>query len=305
MASYTYPVPAKSGALTAAEIHLLLSNPDRVAKRVLELSEYKFLADFILGGRYVAQGGAVLYETGEEIFPADDPRAVAAGAEYPLTVMTEGELAAAKTTKWGLDTIVTDERIARQGMDPVNRALSKLVNGNVRYVDGAAIGVITSKVTATTAVGAWTTGAAIVEGVLNAKALQDENLGINMDTVVLKGTQFAKVVGRLVADDLLPRENGNLVLTGVLPINAFGLTWVTSPSWTSGDPLLVDREQLGGMADEDLQSPGYSRSNEGPGVETKVIRQDENDRYRLRARRVTVPVVVEPKAATFLTGHGL
>lgn len=50
------------------------------------------------------------------------------------------------------------------------------------------------------------------------------------------------------------------------------------------------------MADEDLGGPGYTKID-GIGVETKSIRDDENDKYRLRARRVTVPVVLEPAAA--------
>ena len=78
-----------------------------------EILAHKFVADYLLAGRFRAVGGAILYETGEEIFPADSAAAVAPGAEYPRTVLTSGELAAAKTTKWGLDTPVTDESIAR------------------------------------------------------------------------------------------------------------------------------------------------------------------------------------------------
>jgi hypothetical protein len=62
---------------------------------------------------------------------------------------------------------------------------------------------------------------------------------------------------------------------------------------------VADSKQLGGMADEDLGGPGYVKVN-GVGVEVKTIRDDENDQYRVRARRVTVPVVVEPAAARFI-----
>ena len=53
------------------------------------------------------------------------------------------------------------------------------------------------------------------------------------------------------------------------------------------------------MADEDLGGPGYVKAG-GIGTEVKTIRDDENDQYRVRARRVTVPVVVEPAAARFI-----
>ena len=67
---------------------------------------------------------------------------------------------------------------------------------------------------------------------------------------------------------------------------------------------MLDSDQLGGMADEDLGGPGYvSAAGEGTAaVQVKVMRKDEEDKYRLRARRVTVPVVLEPGAARKITG---
>jgi hypothetical protein len=62
---------------------------------------------------------------------------------------------------------------------------------------------------------------------------------------------------------------------------------------------VLDSSQLGGMADEDLGGPGYVRAG-GVGVETKSIRDDDNDQNRIRARRVTVPIVLEPTAGRFI-----
>ena len=42
----------------------------------------------------LAIGGAILYETGEELFPADSAEAITPGGAYPKTVLTAGELAA-------------------------------------------------------------------------------------------------------------------------------------------------------------------------------------------------------------------
>lgn len=302
----TYPFPSREGTLTPAQVHELLQSPSRIARRVRTLADQRFIADFLLGGRYTAQGGGVFYETGEQLFASDDPKAVAPGAEYPKTVMTEGELAAAKVTKWGLETDVTDEAISRLGIDPVNRALARLVNTVVRHVDSVALAVIAAKVTASVSGGAWSTGAQIVEGVLTAKATGDNQGegGYDMNTVVLKPVAFAKVQAHLINASLLPRENGNPVLGGGV-IDALGLTWTTSPHTATSDPILVDRDQLGGMADENLGSPGYSRAADGVGVETKIKRDDDRDAYEPRARRVTVPVVVDPLAAIRITGTGL
>ncbi|PZE23916.1 hypothetical protein DEI86_13535 [Curtobacterium sp. MCBD17_028] len=106
----------------------------------------------------------------------------------------------------------------------------------------------------------------------------------------------------MITSNFLPRESGNTVETGVIP-NYLGLTWTTSRYVPFTDPFLVDRNQLGGMADEDLGSPGYSRA--ASGIETKTIRAESRDAYDLRARRVTVPVVRDIRAGLRITGTGL
>lgn len=307
---YTYPAPPATvvGGDTV-EIHYLLKTPTLVARRLRTLLDQRYIADALLTGRFTAQGGSILYETGEPIFTANDPESVAPGANYPQTQVSGGALAAAKTSKWGQDVPVTDEAISRLGINPVDRAFTKLVNQSVRFIDSAALGVIASKITQTFDVtaagpGAWTTGSSIVEGVLLAKAkvtALDE--GYDPNVIVLSDAQWAKAVARLNADGLLPREAGNPVLTGVWP-QALGLTWMSSNHTSSANPLLVDSLQLGGMADENLGGPGYIRTG-GVGVETKVIRDDDNDSYLLRARRVTVPVVLEPNAGITITNTGL
>lgn len=304
MSSYTYPIRQTEGNLTPEQVHLLLANPTVVARRIAELTNMKFIADYLLSGKYDATGGGVFYETGEPAFVDDQPRAVSPGAEYPKAVMTAGEITAAKTVKWGLETDVTDERIARQGMDPVNKALARLANTVVRHVDSVAWGVITSKVTSTKQSAAWTAPSAIIESIL---AIQTERAalgtGLNLSTVVLSGAQYAKVMGVLLDKGVLPREDANPVLSGTMPVNAFGLDWVTSPHVTGTDPWLIDREQLGGVGDERLGSPGYTTAS-GTTIEVQSIRH-KDDKYELRARRVCVPVVVEPLAGVKITGTGL
>ena len=313
--SLTYPPPTATVGtdLTTVEIHHLLKTPTLIRKRLAELLKQKFIADYLLAGRFSTQGGAILYETGEEIFPADSPEAVAPGANYPRTVLTSGELAAAKTVKWGLDTPVTDEAISRLNIEAVNKALLKLANANVKQVDSVALAVIASKVTQVISVttgtngvntGAWSADDAIIEGVLAVKAKAEElNVGEGFDysVVALKPSQWAKVAGKLMTGGLMPREQQNPLATGVVQ-DFMGMTWVKSTFVPFSDPILVDQSRLGGMADEDLRSPGYASLD---GLETKSIRKDESDEYLLRARRVTVPVVLEPNAAVVIDDTGL
>ncbi|RZU61746.1 hypothetical protein [Zhihengliuella halotolerans] len=314
--SYTYPAPPATVTQDgqAVEIHQFLKSPTLIARRLRDLTAQKFIADYLLSGRFKAQGGSILYENGESLFAADDPEAVAPGADYPTTVMTSGELQAAKTVKWGRDSIVTDEAISRLLMNPVERGLLKLANTTIRHVDSVALGVIASKVTQTFDctnagdgnTGAWTSAEAVIAGTLAAKAkVEEENVGegYDLNVVVLKPTQYALVMSKLLADGVLPRESSNPINSGEFP-NYLGLTWTTTAHTPVTNPLLVDNTQLGGMADEDIKSPGYSRIG-GVGLETKSIRDEDNDRWKIRARRVTVPVVTEPNAAIEIVNTGI
>lgn len=308
--AYQYPeAPASVGSdLSITQVHHLMKSPALLVKRAADLARQKYIADYLLAGRYQAVGGSILYETGEEIFPADVAEQIAPGGEYPRTTLTSGELASAKTDKWGQDSPVTDEAISRLNISPVDKALRKVVNGMIRQGDGSALGVIGSKVSQSEAASAAWTGAsaadAIIDTVLSVQAQYEElndDYSFDYNTVVLKPTQFAKIAAALIKSDLVPRESQNFALTGVIP-DYLGFTWVTSKHVPFSDPLLLDREQLGGIATENIQSPGYSNLE---GIEVKSLRDDDTDSYRVRGRRVFVPVVLEPRAGIRITGTGI
>lgn len=306
MGSFTYPVAHPEGQLTTEQLHMILRNPRVISTRVAELAKMRFIADFLLTGRFDAQGGGIFYETGEELFPADVTQAVAPGGEYPFTILTVGNMAAAKVTKWGLGTRLTDEKLAREGRSYLDRALARIVNGMIRDVDGVAMAVIQSKVTSEfTSPAAWTTAGKAAEALLTIQSERsDLATGIELETVVMKASQWAKLVGMLVDDKALPREQHGVVMAGRLPVDAYGLTWATSPQYKLDTPMFVDRRQLGGMGDERLNSPGWARAG-NVGVETISERASANDAWDVRTRRPTVPVVLEPMAGVLLKNTGL
>lgn len=304
--SYTYPVKHPTGNLTTDQLHMLLANPSLIARRVADLTKMKFIADFLLPARFDATGGGIFYETGEPVFASDDPEAIEPLGEYPLVVLEDGTVVSARTDKWGLDTIVSDEKIARQGRVPVDRGILRVSNTIIRFVDQVAMAVIASRVSSSFAsVDAWTTAGNAVEAILTIQAERAElGLGFELDTVVLRPAQYAKVIGMLIDDKALPRESGETAIQGNLPVDALGLTWATTPHFQGANPLLLDPDNLGGMADEKLGGPGYASAGEF-GVEVKTIRDDDAEGYKLRGRRVTVPVVTEPLAGVQLTNTGL
>lgn len=321
MAGFTYPgTPARvTQEGNALEIHRFLKNPTLIARAIAELAKERFIADYLLPGRYTAQGGSILIENGDEVLYAqDDPTPVSPGAEYNITTFNEGTAAVAHTQKFGLDAIVTDEKISRYLFDPARRAFNKLTNSTIRQVDGTALATIASVVKASKPASAswrptdatqearFTAGATIVEDVLRIKAEKmEENVGFeyDYDTVVLKPTQHALVTSSFISSGLLPRENTALIGTGVVE-GILGLNWVTSTHVPFSDPFFLDRDLLGGMAEERIESPGYARVGDY-GIEGKSIRDDERDRWRLRTRRTTVPVVLDGRAGYRITGTGL
>lgn len=319
---YTYPVgPVKvTQQGTATEVHQFLKTPSLIARRIAELTAGRYIADYLLPGRYVAQGGAILFENGDEvIFANDDAEAVGPGGEYAITTFEGGTISTARTQKFGRDAFVTDEAITRMLFNPADRAFQKLANSSIRSVDRAALGVIASRVTDTyEASGSWRPTAATPEAalaafyhitadILLAKATKEEELegfDYSFDTVVLKPTQLAIVRQGFMQSGQLSRDAAaNAAITGVIP-DVMGLNWATSPNVPFPDPLFLDRDLLGGMANENIQSPGYARRGD-TGVEAKTIRDEERDRYRLRTRRTTVPVVLDGKAGFRITGTGL
>jgi hypothetical protein len=248
----------------------------------------------------------VLYETGETIFTADNPRAVAPGAEYPLTTAPTGRRPWRRRSSGARTPKITDESIARQRMQPVNKAMTKLVNQNVKYVDSVALSAIASAVTATQAAAAsWSTATAkqILTDVATAKAsILALNQGYDPDTVVLDDATWAYAFAAFTSGGFLPRETDaqNPLVTGSFPV-IDGMRFLSTPNLpTAGTVLVVDSQMLGGMADEDLGGPGYASAG-GVGVQAKTIRDDEDDQWRLRMRRVTVPIVVEPAAGRKIT----
>lgn len=302
----TYPpvAPTISGDLVS--ISRFLNSPTLLTRRLRTITENRFISDVLLTGRYQLQGGAVLFEQSESIYAVRPVESVDAGSEYPLSDVGTGAAAIAASQKWGQDALVTDEAIKRMQIDPVNRALTKLVNNLIKQVDSVALAAIASAVTQTAAAtAAWAPGTASTNpayDIMKAVAvIRGLNQGYDPDTVVVDDTHYAQLLNNLTVLTALAREDkSNPVYTGALQVMA-GLRILVSPNLpTASTALVLDSTVLGGMADEDLGGPGYS--GQAMGVQGKSIREDISDRWRLRARRVTVPVVIEPGAGFVITG---
>jgi hypothetical protein len=149
------------------------------------------------------------------------------------------------------------------------------------------------------------TGAQILTDVLQAKAnIVALNQGYDPDTVVVDDINFAYAMAAFVAPATCRgRGNQQPGAHRRLPRHRRDAVARDAEHPDGGHGARVDSQQLGGMADEDLGGPGL-RVRRRCRREAKTIRDDDNDQWRLRCRRVTVPVVVEPAAGRKITGYG-
>lgn len=300
-----YPLTqSQLNAVTTAEALAFVKSPTLLARRFAEiLSAQEFIGLSLLTGRYTVQGGAIAVPK-NEVIRADRPaETVAPGAEYKLTPLSAEQYDLYMAAKRGLATEVTDEEVGRNQGQPVENAIQLLKNELLFDANALAVGVIASKVTQTLAAGAaWTTGKQIVKDVLRAKAAARKlKLGYNFDTVVLTEDQYAAAMPEVF--DMLP-NNDPSVVSGNFP-NVLGVTWLSTPDADFANPLLVDRQRLGGIAREDIPSPEYRKLDNGTGVEVASIREPKADKTRIQVRNPHVPVVTNPKAGLFITGTGL
>ena len=284
-----------------------LQNPEFVARALQSFGQLRYRGTSLLTGRQETSGGAVGYEQVEGIFADAPPEIVAPGGEYSLTTIGDGPAGLARVAKYGKDTLITDESIKRRKLDPVSKGLLKLVNSAALVIDQAVVSVIASAVTANRAASAvWTgTSAKILQDILRAKAdVRALNLGYEPNALLVDDSTWAYLASDPTIAAAMARENqSNPIYTGQFDILA-GLQIIPTPAanlpgGVGTNAWVLDTAQLGFIATEDLQQ-GYQAA--GDLVQSKVIREDHTDAWRVRVRANFVPVVTDPGAGFRISG---
>lgn len=308
---YPPAVPSLSGDVLS--INRFLKETPWVARALRSVGDEQFVSDKLLTGQFFTESGSIGYETSEGIYADRDPKAVPPGGEYPVTPISTGAASTANVVKWGNDALITDEAIGRYRYNVVLRSFRKLMNSHIKQIDTIALSAIVSAVTQNTnAIASWATGGGtskILRDVMRAiTSIVNLKQGYMPNAVFVEPAVFANVVSDDDLMKLLPREYPGVQATpvrqglnGSLMREIGGLTWITSPnSPVSGKALVVDTNVLGGFADERLASPDYVQTENG--LQVQSIRDKDVDGWRIRARRITVPIVLEPAAGWLING---
>lgn len=322
MPNLNYPpaFPTLSGDILS--ISRFLKDPTFVARALRTIAEQMFVSNKLLTGQFFTQSGSVLYEQTEGLFADRAPKGVGPGAEYPLTTIGTGPAQTANTVKWGSDSEIPDESISRQNYDVVMRAFIKLANSMVQQIDSTALSAITSAIPGgnTTAAGKSWAGTAGAPNIVRDVALAVQNIvalkqGYQPNAVFVDLPTWAYAISDPTISLMLPRENPGVGNSPVLQgaggdsmmkaTRIGGMTWYTSPSIpVTGQATILDTTVFGAFVDETLQSEGYVGSpiDEGYMIQSKTMREEKTDAWRVRVRRTTVPIILEPSAAWTITG---
>jgi hypothetical protein len=319
------PPPFPTGNLATQDlisISRFLNDPTMVLRALRTIADQIFVGNKVLTGQYYTDSGAVIYEQIESIFADRVPQGVAPGAEYPLSPVSTGPAQLANVIKWGLDTDITDESISRQNFDVVSRAFIKIVNSMVQQVDSVIMSAVVAAITQTQAASkAWSGSAGapnILRDVLNCIAtIRGLKQGYEPDTVLCDLQTYATAISDPTMSLLIPREdmgrNGvqsQPIMSGQMSMIA-RLKWLPTPNLpTTPYVAVLDSKVFGAMVDERLPAPGYVGSqSDGSGddagrsmIQVKTMREDKRDAWRIRARRTTTPIVIEPSAGVKITG---
>ena len=311
MPQFPPAVPSLSGDVLS--INRFLKDVPWVLRALRDIANEQFVADKLLTAQFYTESGSLGYEQNESIYADRAPKPVAPGAEYPITPISTGPGSTANTVNWGNDALITDAAIRRQKFPVVTRSFRKLMNSHISTIDSVGLSAVVSAVTQNTdAIASWKASdgtAKILRDVMRAiTSIIKLKQGYMPNAVFVEPDVFANVVSNDDLMKLLPREYPGVEstpiaqgLNGTLMKQAGGITWITSPNApVTGKALVVDTTVFGGFTDEIADDPGYVQDENG--LQVKTIRDDDTDGWRIRARRITVPVVLEPGAGWLING---
>jgi hypothetical protein len=213
----------------------------------------------------------------------------------------------------------------------IDSVIMNAVTSAITFTSG--VGATTLSTPATPNIAAGSTSTAAAWTVTTSNILRDIFIaeqsgralkqGYNYDTVLLDVETYANVVGSQQLSTLWPREdmgshgvNDMPVFGGLksgLETYLAGKRWVSTPNLpTTPYVALIDTSVFGAMVDERLPAPGYVGAQSGGGelsaddgrsmIQVKTMREDKDDKWRIRCRRVTTPIIIEPFAGIEIVG---
>lgn len=192
-------------------VDLMLNQPTRVTRMIMDLSLQRFITDRVFSGAGSVSGGAVIYDeaTTNELYATRDVQRVEPGDEFPIIETERPVPKVATVSKWGGKVYITDEARDRNNSSLFTRKIRQLTNTIVLKNNQRAMAVLLASVAATgqTFVGRnW--GTVVTGGssqsVANlwpardfataAQFSEEDELGVNYNLLLLNPAQYTQLI---------------------------------------------------------------------------------------------------------------
>ncbi|MGB3707605.1 hypothetical protein [Gordonia sp. (in: high G+C Gram-positive bacteria)] len=302
----TYPPAPVQVSGDIKTIHQFLKEPTSISKYVQTIADESLIADTLLPKSYTTESGSFVVEEPVKAGATSEPEEIAPGGEYPLADIKSGDSYSVATMKRGFDALITDESVSRRKFSAVAEAFAAMLYSMTVTIDSLTLSAINSSVSrSAAAIAPWgATGSNALRDLLLARAaVGGLKKGLNLDTCVVDLEAAAMLASDEKVAALLARESKDApAYSGLLgSLGNFKIFTSEHLPVGTGNALLLDSTRLGGMGDENLFAPGYTKAP-GSKIEVKTMREDDTDSTRVRVRRVTVPIIEEADAGFIIEG---
>lgn len=291
----TNPLAAPSVSGSNITVDMMLNQPKRVTRALLDMSLQRFIMDLFFAPTDGGDAGAVVYDqqTANELYPLRDVERIAPGSSYPNITGEEGTPLVAVMEKWGGKFPVTDEARKRNRIQSLRNRITKLSNGLVRKMNQRAIAELDASIAATGQVysspnnwgtvvtagtGASSAAAYPAADLANAQMLaEQQELGVELNVLAVNPQQAASL-------RILYGSTGLTDMLGDMGIT----TMVSSNRVAPGEAYMGAQGGVGELALEQA-------------LATKTYRDEDHDRDFVKASVILVPYVTNPYSVVKLT----
>lgn len=206
-----FPLGAPTLDGNLVTVDLMLNQPTRVTRLIMDLTLQRFIADRVFSSAGGVSGGAVVYDvaTLNELYAARDVERVAPGTEFPVLTGTRLIPQVASVEKWGGKIFITDEARDRNNSALFMRNMRQVANTIVRKINARTIAELNAAVSTygQTFVGRdWQT--VITAGINGSSAsnfplrdfaqadmiAEQQELGVSYDLVLMNPQEYAQLV---------------------------------------------------------------------------------------------------------------
>ena len=292
----------------APTVKQYLKEPTLIRDAINDLSADQFITESLFTQGYNAQGGAVKYMQDavkkyvEEGYDPGEDFSIAEGTEFHQVYQTEPAEVVERVKKYAIEGWITYEDEDRNQLGSLARLTQRMMNTMVKYFDSTALNMLAtnSSVQLQAAGAGWynKTNTTIIDDIMQAAdKLADTTLtggeSYNANTIVLSRKTYTWLRRNTALQNMFDSEEGptnqDLRFGGQITSLA-GIPLLVSPFMRDDMAFVMERGTIGGIADE------------VPLTLLPIERVARFERIYVRAKRLTVAFLTDPKAMCRITG---